>query len=281
MSNLRNQLKEFKIRPQKSLGQNFVVDSQVIRRIVECARLEKQDVVVEIGAGMGSLTEALAQRAAKVYALEIDGRILDFLREKYGVGHPVVEIVAGDALEFDFTRAENTCRRKMKVVANLPYEISSPMIFRLLENRNVFTSWVLMLQKEVAERIVARRSTKEYGVLSIWCQLYTRPEIVFSIPPRAFHPRPKVDSAVVRFEILAEPSVKVDDERLFQRLIRSAFGYRRKTLANALKMGGFASLPKEKIYHALRDLGIDPEVRGEALSLEQFSNLARALSAMS
>ncbi len=281
MSKLRKQLEEFRIRPQKSLGQNFVIDSQVIRKIVEAARLEAEDVVVEVGAGMGSLTEALAETAAKVYALEIDRRILEFLREKYGDNDPVVEIVPGDALDFDFAALGNRWTRKLKVVANLPYEISSPMIFRLLENRNLFSSWVLMLQKEVAQRIVAGRGTKEYGPLSVWCQLYTRPEIVFIIPPRAFHPRPKVDSAVVRFEILPEPVVEVTDERAFQRVIRSAFGYRRKTLVNALRMGGFASLTKEKISQALQDLGIDPETRGEVLSLQQFSGLARALSALS
>jgi 16S rRNA (adenine1518-N6/adenine1519-N6)-dimethyltransferase len=281
VSKLRRQLKDFNIRPQKSLGQNFVVDSQVIRRIVECARLEPQDIVVEVGAGMGALTEALAQAAAKVYALEIDRRILEFLREKYGDGDPVVEIVPGDALEFDFAALGSRWGRKLKVVANLPYEISSPMIFCLLENRKHLSSWVLMMQREVAQRIVARRGTKEYGPLGIWSRLYTRPEIVFFIPPGAFYPRPKVDSAVVRFEVLPEPSVEIEDERVFRKVIRSAFGYRRKTLANALQRGGFAFLPKEKISQALQDLGIDPEARGEVLSLEHFSSLARAISAMS
>ncbi len=278
MSKLRDQLRDFNIRPHKSLGQNFVVDPQVIRRIVASASLEEEDVVVEIGAGMGTLTEALARKVKKIYALEIDRRILEFLGEKYGDRDPVVEIVPGDALDFDFAALGKRWGRRLKVVANLPYEISSPMIFRLLDSRDHFFSWVLMLQKEVARRIVARRGTKEYGPLSIWCQLHTRPEILFFIPPGAFHPRPKVDSAVIRFEILTAPRVKIDDERVFQRVVRSAFGYRRKTLANALQTGDFASLPKETISLALRKAGIEPEWRGEALSLEQFSKLARAIA---
>lgn len=279
MPNLRTQLKELQIRPQKSLGQHFVVDPRVLRRIVECAELEKEDVIVEIGAGVGNLTAALAQRVHKVYALEIDSRFVEILQEQFG-GDSQVEIVQGDALQFDFNPLLRKGHRKIKVVANLPYEISSPMIFRLLEERECFSLLVLMLQMEVARRIVAQRGTKDYGPLSLWSQLYTRPQIAFSIPPRAFHPRPKVNSAVVKFEVLLRPSVEVTDEEMLRRVIRSAFGYRRKTLTNALQLGEFAHGSKEEIHEVLHRLGIDPDARGETLTLEQFSDVARAISTL-
>jgi 16S rRNA (adenine1518-N6/adenine1519-N6)-dimethyltransferase len=168
----------------------------------------------------------------------------------------------------------------MKVVANLPYEISSPMIFRLLEERKYFSLLVLMLQLEVARRVVARPGTKDYGPLSLWSQLYTRAQIVFSVGPRAFYPAPRVDSAVVKFEILPQPMVEVEDERMLQQVIRLAFTYRRKTLVNALRLGEFSRLSPVKIEEALVSAGISPQTRGEALSLSQFRDLSRELSAM-
>jgi len=280
VSNLRRQLKERDIRPRKSLGQHFVVDARVLGRIVDCAELEKEDIVVEIGAGVGNLTAPLAERVKKVYALEIDPRLAEVLREKFGRDSRV-EIIEGDALPFDFASLLRKGRQRMKVVANLPYEISSPMIFRLLEERKCFSLLVLMLQMEVARRIVAERGTKDYGPLSVWCQLYTRPEIMFSIPPGAFHPRPRVDSALMKFEILPRPKVEIGDEQVLHRVIRSAFGHRRKTLTNAIQMGEFAHLPKERVQQVLRSIGINPDARGETLTLKQFGDLARAISTAS
>jgi 16S rRNA (adenine1518-N6/adenine1519-N6)-dimethyltransferase len=167
----------------------------------------------------------------------------------------------------------------MKVVANLPYEISSPMIFRLLEHREHFSLFVLMFQLEVARKIVSQPGEKDYGPLSIWTHLYCRSRIMFRVPPGAFFPPPKVDSAVVKFEVLENPRLPVEDKRSLERVIRSAFTYRRKTIANALKLGAFKSLPLPEILASLQAAHIDPKIRGERLSLEQFNSLSQELSA--
>ena len=276
---MRKQLRELHLRPKKKLGQHFVVDPRVLGKMVECAALKGEDVVLEIGAGLGALTAPLAQRAGKVYALEVDPRLASALGERFSKSGPV-EVVLADALQFDFSPLSQEWKRKMKVIANLPYEISSPMIFRLLQERERFSLLILMLQVEMARRVVAHPGTKDYGPLSLWCQLYTKAHIAFSVPPRAFHPRPRVDSAVVKFEVLEKPSLIVEDERALQRVIRSAFGYRRKTLANAMQLGEYSHLPMEKIQEALQSAGIDPGLRGEVLSLEQFRDLGRAFSAL-
>jgi 16S rRNA (adenine1518-N6/adenine1519-N6)-dimethyltransferase len=277
LASLRRQLNELKIRPRKRLGQHFVQDPNILRKIVEEARLEREDIVVEIGAGLGSLTAPLAEEVKKVYALEIDPRLAEALRERFS-GMEQVEVIQGDALKFDFTPIFQKWGRKMKVVANLPYEISSPMIFRLLKERKYFSLLVLMLQLEVARRVAAGPGTKDYGQLSLWAQLYSRTAIAFSVGPRAFHPPPKVESAVVRFEISPGPRVEVEDEKTLQAVIRSAFTYRRKTLSKALQSGAFSHLPAQKIQEALGAAGIPSLARGETLTLEQFARLARLLS---
>jgi len=277
LASLRRQLKQLNIRPRKSLGQHFVQDPNILRKIVEEAGLEREDIVVEIGAGLGSLTAPLAERVKKVYALEIDPRLAEPLRERFSEMEQV-EVVQGDALKFDFGPIFQKWGRKIKVVANLPYEISSPMIFRLLKERKYFSLLVLMLQLEVARRVAAGPGTKDYGQLSLWTQLYSRALIAFSVGPRAFHPPPKVESAVVRFEISPVPRVEVEDEKTLQEVIRSAFTYRRKTLSKALQTGTFSHLPMQKIQEALGAAGIPPLARGETLTLEQFARLARLLS---
>jgi len=276
---LRRQLKELKIRPKKRLGQHFVVNSKILQRTIESASLGPEDIVVEIGAGLGSLTVPMAQRVKKVYAIEVDPRLAYELRNQLAANDSV-EVIQADALQVDFAPWYEQWQRKMKVVANLPYEISSPMIFRLFQERNYFSLFVLMLQLEVAKRVVARPGTKDYGPLSLWSQLYTRARIAFSVHPQAFYPPPQVESAVVRFEILPQPSVVVEDEKILRQVIRSAFTYRRKTLVNALRLGEFAHLPAEKIREALQSVSISPESRGEALSLEQFRDLSRTLAAL-
>jgi 16S rRNA (adenine1518-N6/adenine1519-N6)-dimethyltransferase len=275
----RKRLRELQIRPKKRLGQHFVVDPNILRKIVDCAGLETEDIIVEIGAGLGSLTAPLAARVQKVYALEVDQRLATILREEF-LDRGRVEIIPEDALRYDFRALYQQWRRKMKVVANLPYEISSPMIFRLFEERHCFSLFVLMLQMEVARRIVARPGTKEYGPLSLWAQLYSRPRVLFAVSPEVFHPAPKVESAVVKFEILQYPAVEVKDEKVLQRVIRSVFAYRRKTLTNAIRLGEFSYLSAQKIQQALESAEIDPALRGETLSLAQFRDLAQALSAV-
>lgn len=278
MNSLRKQLRDLQIRPKKKLGQHFVVDPNVLRRVVECAALQAEDIVLEIGAGLGGLTIPLAQRVKKVYALEVDPRLASALKDQFSESEQV-EVLLADALKFDFAPLFRKSQRRMKVVANLPYEISSPMIFRLFQEREHFSLLVLMLQMEVARRVVAKPGTKDYSPLSLWSQLYTQARIAFDVSPQAFYPPPKVDSAVVRFEILQKPSVEIKDEETLHRVIRAAFAYRRKTLPNAIHLGEFSHLPMSKIHQALQFAGINPASRGEALSLEQFRDLSRAISA--
>ena len=274
MASLRKQLKELRVRPKKRLGQHFVHDPNILRKIVGEASLEPEDVVVEIGAGLGSLTEPLARRVKKVYALEIDSSLADVLKDRFS-GSETVEVVWADALQFDFGAAFRKGKRKMKVVANLPYEISSPMIFRLLKERQCFSLLVLMLQLEVAGRLAAKPGTKEYGPLAVWSQLYSDVEIAFRVKPNSFTPPPQVQSAVVKFQILPEPRVETGEEKNLERVIRSAFAYRRKTLSRALQMGGFLS---SEVKEALDTLGASPMIRGETLNLEEFCRLARLLN---
>jgi len=274
LASLRKQLKELRVRPKKRLGQHFVHDPNILRKIVGEASLEPEDVVVEIGAGLGSLTEPLARRVKKVYALEIDSSLADALKDRF-FGSETVEVVWADALQFDFGAAFRKGKRKMKVVANLPYEISSPMIFRLLKERQCFSLLVLMLQLEVAGRLAAKPGTKEYGPLAVWSQLYSDVEIAFRVKPNSFTPPPQVQSAVVKFQILPEPRVETGEEKNLERVIRSAFAYRRKTLSRALQMGGFLS---SEVKEALDTLGASPMIRGETLNLEEFCRLARLLN---
>ncbi|MGE5254255.1 MAG: 16S rRNA (adenine(1518)-N(6)/adenine(1519)-N(6))-dimethyltransferase RsmA [Planctomycetaceae bacterium] len=273
MTSLRKQLKELQIRPKKSLGQHFVHDPNILRKITEAAALQPEDVVVEIGAGLGSLTEPLARRAKKVYALEIDSSLADALKDRFS-GGGTVEVVWADALQFDFGAPFRRWKRKTKVVANLPYEISTPMIFRLLKERESFSLLVLMLQLEVARRLVAQPGTGDYGPLSIWSQLYSDVKIAFPVKPNSFLPPPKVHSAVVKFKILPEPRFAVEDEKMLEKLVRAAFTYRRKTLGKALQLGGFSG---PQIKEALSLAGVSPLTRGEALNLEEFCTLARLL----
>ncbi|MDI6752945.1 MAG: 16S rRNA (adenine(1518)-N(6)/adenine(1519)-N(6))-dimethyltransferase RsmA [Thermodesulfobacteriota bacterium] len=277
---IRRQLRELQIRPKKRLGQHFVTDPQILSRILDCAALTPEDVVVEIGAGLGSLTVPLAKRVRKVYAIELDPRLVRELKKQFFY-RDCVEVIQADALQFDFAPLYGEWQRKMKVVANLPYEISSPMIFRLFQERRYFSLYVLMLQMEVAKRVVARPGTKDYGPLSLWSELYTRTQIAFAVGPQAFYPQPKVESAVVRLDILQMPSVDVPDEKILQQIIRSAFTYRRKTLSNALRLGSFSHVDLKKIQDALHSVKISPLSRGEALSLEQFRDLAQRLAALS
>ncbi len=273
MDSLHKQLKERGIRPRKSLGQHFVHDPNILRKIIDEAALGPEDVVVEIGAGLGSLTDPLARRVKKVYALEIDSSLADLLRERFS-GTETVEVVWGDALQFDFGGSYRKWKRKMKVVANLPYEISSPMIFRLLKERNCFSSLVLMLQLEVARRLVAQPGTKDYGPLAVWSRLYADVRISFQVKPNSFTPPPQVQSAVVKFGFLPGPRGEVGEEKTLEGVIRSAFTYRRKTLSKALQVGGF---PVSQVKAALKAIGISPLARGETLDLDQFCALARAL----
>ncbi len=254
------------IRAKKSLGQNFLKDPHYLAKIADCAGLGQDDNVLEIGPGLGHLTAVLAARVRNVLALELDDRLIPILEKEFsGIERVVIE--QADALEYAYERLPG----KWKVVANLPYYISTPIIQKLLLHRDKFLSLTLMLQKEVAERIAAAPGGKEYGYLSVLVQLYSRPRIEFLVPPGAFTPQPDVDSAVVTLTIFERPAVLLKDEPFFIHVVKAAFSQRRKTLRNSLKQLG---LPKEKMDTALDKTGIDLGRRAETLSVEEFGRLA-------
>ena len=250
---------------KKHLGQNFLSDPSILHRIIEAAGLSKDDTVVEIGPGPGRLTRLLSEKAGKVIAIELDQELYARLRADLA-GFRNVELVHGDALKFTYEEIG-----PFKVVANIPYYITTPIIFRLLDAKKTLKTMTLTIQKEVAERIVAAPGKKDYGVLSIMVQYYARPEMRFIIPKEAFRPAPKVDSAVVHMTVLESPAVQVNDERMFFRTVRTAFSQRRKTLSNSLK--GLTEDPKNVLAAA----GIDPQRRPETLNLREFAKLADLL----
>ena len=278
MASLRKQLDDLQIRPRKRLGQHFVVQDSILQRIAQEADLGPADIVLEIGAGLGNLTAFLTP-AQKIYAVEIDPRLTLLLQERFKENRKV-QVIPADALQVEISSLSRPAGQKMKVVANLPYEISSPLIFRLWKEKEAFSRFVLMLQLEVARRIVAKPGTKEYGPLSVWSQLHSVPRISFLVPPSVFYPRPKVESAVVRFDIRQHAAVEVEDMQNLEQVIRSAFRYRRKTLARALHLGGFSHLSGNHIRRAFESAGISPSARGESLTLEQFGDLSRAICAV-
>ncbi len=258
------------VRAKKSLGQNFLKDPHYLRKIADAARVNDQNQVIEIGAGLGHLTRILAQRAKKVLALELDERLIPYLKRQFG-DNEKIEIVQADALEYPYISLSG----KWKVVANLPYYISTPLIQRLLACRDKFSSLTLMLQKEVAERIAAPPGGKEYGYLSVLVQLYAQPSIAFIVPPGAFSPRPEVDSAVVNLSLRAHPAVAVRDENFLIKVIKAAFSHRRKTLKNSLKQ---LDISEKKMDLVSNKTGIDLRRRAETLTVEEFTRLADFLN---
>jgi 16S rRNA (adenine1518-N6/adenine1519-N6)-dimethyltransferase len=260
-------LKRFGIRMSKKLGQNFLIDEHVVRSIVEAANIGKGDAVLEIGPGIGTLTQGLAEAGAEVTAVEIDRRLIEVLAKTLE-GYENIKVVHGDILRIDI--AKEVMAPRYKVVANLPYYITTPIIMGLLEAHMPVDVLVTMVQKEVAQRMVAVPGTKDYGSLSVAVQYYTKPEIMFIVPPASFIPPPAVDSAVIRCTVREEPPVQVD-ERVFFRVVKAAFAQRRKTLSNTLKTTG---VPAETLKVILEKAGIDGTRRGETLSLEEFAAIA-------
>lgn len=265
-------LKRFGLRMSKKLGQNFLIDAGIVQGIVDAAEIKPGDRVLEIGPGIGTLTQGLAEAGAEVTAVELDKKLPAVLAETLKT-YPNVTIVPGDILKVNIPAimGEGT----FKVAANLPYYITTPILMTLLERHLPITHMVTMVQKEVAERMVARPGSRIYGALSVAVQYYTEPEIVLDVPPRSFIPAPEVDSVVISCKVRETPAVAVQDEKMFFRVVKAAFGQRRKTLANALKGGG---LPKEQIRDAMEAAGIAMTRRGETLSLEEFGRLADAFS---
>ncbi len=265
-------LKVFHLRASKKLGQNFLIDAAVVRGIVEAAELQEGDRVLEIGPGIGTLTQGLAESGAQVTAVELDKKLPAVLAETLK-GYENVRIVQGDILKTDIRELMGDA--PFKVAANLPYYITTPILMALLEQRLPIRKIVTMVQKEVAERMIAPPGSKTYGALSVAVQYYTAPEIVLDVPPKSFIPAPEVDSVVIACKVRGEPPVTVRDEKLFFRVVKAAFGQRRKTLSNALKGAGFL---KDEVQGALEKAGIEAARRGETLSLEEFAQLADAFT---
>jgi len=262
--------------PKKRLGQHFLVDETVARRIVDAATVTTQDTVVEIGPGKGVLTFLIAARARRVVAVEFDRNLVAYLRE-HARDHGNVAIVNEDVLRYDFRALARGAGSRLIVVANLPYNISTPVLFRLFDAREVFSHLVLMLQQEVADRVVACPGTKDYGVLAVFAQLFTTPRMIMRVPPGAFYPRPKVTSALVRFDILGGTRLPVRDMEAFRLVVRAGFGQRRKTLVNALHGGPCREASKERLKALLEGTGIDHRRRAETLDLAEFERLAWTL----
>lgn len=260
---------------RKKFGQNFLIDSHVIEKIIEAAEIDENTEVLEIGPGIGTLTQYLAEAAKTVTAVEIDDKLIPIL-EKTLAEYDNVNIIHGDILKQDISKMYDG--RNFKIVANLPYYITTPIIMSLLESRVTAGSITVMIQKEVADRMKAQPGSKDYGALSLAVQYYSEPYLAANVPPNCFMPRPNVGSAVIRLKVLDTPTVSVKDEGLMFKLIRAAFNQRRKTLANAIKNYEGLSYSREEIEEALTELGFDVRVRGEALKLEDFAKLSDRLS---
>lgn len=264
------------IHAKKALGQNFLVDGNVIDNIIKAAHVGAEENVLEVGPGRGALTALLSERAAQVVAVEWDRDLVPHLRE--GIGSlETVEVVHGDILRVDLPGLLTPIRQgRWKVVANLPYNISSQVLFKFIENRPLFSEFILMLQKEVGERLLAAPSTKEYGVLTVLCRLVFDIEKVFLVKPSSFRPIPKVDSIVLRFRVLPANRLDVGDEKLFRLIVKASFSQRRKTLWNCLKSVDILSVPG-LLDQIFAQSGIDKGRRGETLSLQEFASLTNTV----
>lgn len=280
---IRNIMQSHGISCRKSLGQNFLIDTNIINKITAAAELTDSDLVVEIGPGLGALTAQIARAAGKVIAVEVDRGLFAALSEVLE-GVQNVDMILDDALKIDYDRMVGECTggeygsrgKKYKLMANLPYYITSPVLLHLLLGRFNISIIVVMIQLEVAERLAASPGSKAYGALSLAVQYFTKPELLFRVPRTVFYPKPGVDSAVVRLSVRAEPAVAVSDEKELFRIIRSAFGQRRKTLLNSLAGSGLG-IDRETCLRALENAGIDPGRRGETLSLEEFASLTDSI----
>lgn len=272
-------LQKYQFSFQKKFGQNFLIDTHVLDKIIRAAEITKEDMVLEIGPGIGTMTQYLAEAAGKVIAVEIDRNLMPILSETLSM-YDNVRIINEDVLKLDIRKLaeEENQGRPIKVVANLPYYITTPIIMGLFEGQVPVESITVMVQKEVADRMQTGPGSKDYGALSLAVQYYAKPYIVANVPPNCFMPRPKVGSAVIRLTRHDTPPVQVKDEGLMFEIIRASFNQRRKTLANGLNNSSRLSYPKEVIAEAVEKLGKGPSIRGEALTLEEFARLSDILS---
>ncbi|MBQ8118789.1 MAG: 16S rRNA (adenine(1518)-N(6)/adenine(1519)-N(6))-dimethyltransferase RsmA [Lachnospiraceae bacterium] len=271
-------LQKYHFNFQKKYGQNFLIDTSVLDRIIAAAEISKEDCVLEIGPGIGTMTQYLAEAAREVVAVEIDKSLIPILKDTLSA-YDNVTILNEDILKVDINALvnEHNGGRPVKVVANLPYYITTPIIMGLFEQHVPLKSITIMVQKEVADRMQVGPGTKDYGALSLAVQYYAKPEIVANVPPNCFIPRPNVGSAVIRLTRYEEPPVKVKDEKRMFALIRASFNQRRKTLVNGLGNAANLQITKEQAAQALEQMGLSPTVRGEALTLMEFAELSDRL----
>lgn len=271
-------LQKYRFNFQKKFGQNFLIDTHVLDKIIDASGVTEDDFVLEIGPGIGTMTQYLCERAREVVAVEIDKNLIPILSDTLK-NYSNVTVINEDILKLDICKLaeEKNQGKPIKVVANLPYYITTPIIMGLFESHVPIDSITIMVQKEVAERMQERPGSKEYGALSLAVQYYAKPEIVANVPPNCFMPRPNVGSAVIRLTRHEKPPVEVEDEKLMFRIIRASFNQRRKTLANGLNNSPEIHLPKEVIQESIVSLGVPENIRGEALSLEQFAKLSNEI----
>lgn len=271
-------LKKYNIHFQKKFGQNFLIDTHVLEKIIASAGVTEDDFILEIGPGIGTMTQYLCESAGKVMAVEIDGNLVPVLKDTLSA-YDNVMVVNEDILKLDMVQIaqEYNEGKPIKVVANLPYYITTPIIMELFESHVPLESVTVMVQKEVADRMQAAPGSKEYGALSLAVQYYAKAEIVANVPPNCFMPRPNVGSAVIRLTCHKENPVKVADEKFMFRIIRASFNQRRKTLQNGLGNDTGLSVTKEEAAKALEKMGLSQTIRGERLSLEQFAQLSNLL----
>ena len=271
-------LQKYNFNFQKKFGQNFLIDTRVLDRIMESAEITKEDCILEIGPGIGTMTQYLAENAREVVAVEIDKNLIPILEDTLSE-YDNVTVINDDILKVDINKIveEKNAGKPIKVVANLPYYITTPIIMGLFESHVPLQSITIMVQKEVADRMQVGPGTKDYGALSLAVQYYAKPEIVANVPPNCFMPRPNVGSAVIRLTRYDAPPVQVNDEKYMFALIRASFNQRRKTLVNGLTNAPELGLSKEQVTEALERLGWSPTIRGEALTLEQFAELSNVL----
>ena len=272
---VRAMLRESEFRPRKRLGQNFLIHQNVIESIVRLLDVGLQDEIVEIGPGLGFLTRRLVETSQRVWAVEIDAALVDRLRRSPLGSHPAFRLIHGDILKVALQNFLPS--HKVKLAGNLPYSISTAVLFRLFHWREHFSSLVLMMQKEVADRITSEAGTKAYGTLAVWSQVHGQVTEKVSVSPEAFFPKPKVKSTILKLELYPEPRIAVKELPLLRGLIRAAFGQRRKTLANVL--ANWLGKERDAIESLLRLAAIDPMRRGETLTVNEFLDLARALRA--
>lgn len=274
---LKNIMKKYNVYFTKSLGQNFLIDNNILNKIA--AELDSNDIgVLEVGPGAGALTQVLAQKAKKVVAVEIDSKLIPLLDDVlYQFDN--VKIINKDILKLDINNLIENEFPNMPVylVANLPYYITTPIVMNILEKKANIDKIIIMIQKEVAQRMAASPGNKDYGALSIAVQYYTKPKLITMVSPHCFMPQPKVDSVIIKLERLQSPSVEVEDERLFFAIVRAAFNQRRKTLINSLSNAESLSFEKERIKEEILNLGMDENIRGEKLFIQDFAKLSNKL----